>query len=572
MAIPHVYSNVLNSDFTMNPIKVHKQFIIQRSQLYSGSEPVTSSGYSILEARYPLGILKLDTDSQALYETNSFDGSYKSVIWKSLDAQYYRFPYDAYKTLEHSNPRFTYKYLGVSASVISIPYLDFGESIKPGSVQITASNYETYLSDDGNGNLYDNNLNINYSYPPRHNLVAYWGFNDEFRKFKNSTTGLIVSGTTKYTSHVFEPDQPSIVNNVNFVDGLFVGYGGHSNIPANNCGFAASFESSSIITYNRSEFNFGTDDDFTISFWIYPIDLPSGEYPENTAIISKNTMKQKQMYGYTDKYNANDLLISDKIVSSVVEYDPIDVYPYRFEYDYSNSLIRFLRSDGSRVLTLFGVVYTYEWTNIIVQKTGGTITLYINGDEITSTDDFTENPINRHSIVFGKDNIYEDNQSNYNGYLDEVRIYNTALDDLTRYPLSTHFEFTVNQSPVVGNIFYKTGKIVISPMDINYQQVVTGDFTLKFQSTHVIYAYECLVRIPAGSFNLSQNPSALKNPNEDLIIDEMTGSLSEGALFPYATAIGLYNDKRELMAIAKLSQPLQMRDDVNLNISIKWDS
>jgi hypothetical protein len=41
---------------------------------------------------------------------------------------------------------------------------------------------------------------------------------------------------------------------------------------------------------------------------------------------------------------------------------------------------------------------------------------------------------------------------------------------------------------------------------------------------------------------------------------------------PYATSIGLYNDKGELMAIAKLGQSIQMRDDVDLNFLVKMDA
>lgn len=51
----------------------------------------------------------------------------------------------------------------------------------------------------------------------------------------------------------------------------------------------------------------------------------------------------------------------------------------------------------------------------------------------------------------------------------------------------------------------------------------------------------------------------------------MTGSLDDGALFPYATRVGLYNGSGELLAVAKLSQPIQMRDDVDMNLLIRWD-
>ena len=44
-----------------------------------------------------------------------------------------------------------------------------------------------------------------------------------------------------------------------------------------------------------------------------------------------------------------------------------------------------------------------------------------------------------------------------------------------------------------------------------------------------------------------------------------------GTLKPYITTIGLYNDKTELIAVGKLAQPIQKRDDVDMNFVIRWD-
>jgi hypothetical protein len=81
-----------------------------------------------------------------------------------------------------------------------------------------------------------------------------------------------------------------------------------------------------------------------------------------------------------------------------------------------------------------------------------------------------------------------------------------------------------------------------------------------------------LARIKKGDFNLTLNPSALQNPNSDLLKSEMTGSLQDGALFPYFTEIGLYNRYGELLVVGKTSQPIQIRDDVDMNIITRWYS
>jgi hypothetical protein len=40
---------------------------------------------------------------------------------------------------------------------------------------------------------------------------------------------------------------------------------------------------------------------------------------------------------------------------------------------------------------------------------------------------------------------------------------------------------------------------------------------------------------------------------------------------PYMTTIGLYNDDRELLAVAKLANPLEKRDDVDMNVIVRFD-
>ena len=40
---------------------------------------------------------------------------------------------------------------------------------------------------------------------------------------------------------------------------------------------------------------------------------------------------------------------------------------------------------------------------------------------------------------------------------------------------------------------------------------------------------------------------------------------------PYVTTIGLYNNDRELVAIGKLANPVEKRDDVDMNFIVRFD-
>lgn len=561
MSIPHVYAPVKPQDFTLVPVRVHKKFLIQRSQLYSGSLPQTSSGYRILDARFTGEKLKLETDSQTLYPTNSFDGSYKNIIWNSIDAQYYRFPYDPFRTLEHSNRRYTYKFLNYSASLISIPYMDYGECIKPGSVELTSSGL--YLTDDRNGNIYDTVLNTG-SYSDRYNLVAYWGFNNEFRRTKNIDHDTTFEKTIiNFESGIFEPDEGSIAKNIHIIPGVLL------NGTASGC--CAHIHDSYILTRDRPEFNFTKDDDFTISLWCQF--EPHGIDPVAT-LISKDTIITKQVYGQLDKPNANELVQPTFHVSSSTTYEPTSIYPYRLEVASISGVPQFKRSDGTKTISLSGSsdIGDDRWHHIAAVKSGSMLYFYQDGTLTQSGSDVNDHPINHHSLIFGADKMDQSEANILNGALDEIRIYNKGLSSATIATLADSSSMGMYQTSVVGNVFYKSGNVVLTSPVQKYNDLLNVDWTLRFRSTHVIYSYECLVRIPAGSFNLSQNPTSLKNPLTDLIIDDMTGSLADGALFPYCTAIGLYNEKLELVAIAKLSQPLGMRDDCDLNIVVRWDS
>ena len=39
----------------------------------------------------------------------------------------------------------------------------------------------------------------------------------------------------------------------------------------------------------------------------------------------------------------------------------------------------------------------------------------------------------------------------------------------------------------------------------------------------------------------------------------------------YITSIGCYNDEGQMLAIAKLAQPIQKRDDIDMNFVVRWD-
>ena len=156
----------------------------------------------------------------------------------------------------------------------------------------------------------------------------------------------------------------------------------------------------------------------------------------------------------------------------------------------------------------------------------------------------------------------------------------------------------------VGDVIYEHGIIIITnggitgSLDgygqVNYGTAIYGgddiifvnDFynsliTCSFESTITIYEtqYKCTIR--ENEFNFSNNPSLLSGsisisngsgssfpqPGNGKLNDNVTGSYFS----PYITTVGLYNNNKELLAVAKLAQPLPVSSVTDTSILINFD-
>jgi hypothetical protein len=141
---------------------------------------------------------------------------------------------------------------------------------------------------------------------------------------------------------------------------------------------------------------------------------------------------------------------------------------------------------------------------------------------------------------------------------------------------------TITSIPV-GIINYTHGTIVYtnSP-DKDYFQN-TDNVTCSFQSSRTIFEtqYKCTIR--PDEFNYSLNPSLqltgsavlfsgsiwtnYTSSNNGTLRDFATGSY----FAPYVTTVGLYNENQELLAVAKLAQPLPTSRTTDTTILINLD-
>ena len=177
-------------------------------------------------------------------------------------------------------------------------------------------------------------------------------------------------------------------------------------------------------------------------------------------------------------------------------------------------------------------------------------------------------------------------------------------------------------SDKIGNIFYNQGLVVLTKQP---ETRLTGSWDISFKSTKTIYEHEYLLIVNPDEFNFSQNPSAVKdvgfeytsitgsdgrlykvNTKSGLrfvkkivqtdsgdILDyrysssrpgysdwkggfddwEISSSVDTTGSFltPYITTIGLYDDDMDLVAVAKLPQPIKSEPDFPVNFIVRFD-
>lgn len=118
---------------------------------------------------------------------------------------------------------------------------------------------------------------------------------------------------------------------------------------------------------------------------------------------------------------------------------------------------------------------------------------------------------------------------------------------------------------------------------------------IKFKNSHTIYEQTIKCVVKDYEFNTSYNPTLSSGsigyifqlgsqyitgstlPSEysgsyQVYPDSSIKDFATGSFFtPYVSTVGLYNDSNQLLAVAKLAQPLPLSNETDTTILIKMD-
>ena len=156
--IPSVFRNVRRNDVHQRPFKAYKNYVVNNTDAISRKFGVQKANHKKITAH--VGI------STYNYPINATDDTNQHVVWKWIDHRYYRYPFDLARCHELTDAMKTEKVYFMTASVITVPYNDVGERIKPGSLTLKSTvtssttnkynaSFEITASDDHDGNLRD---------------------------------------------------------------------------------------------------------------------------------------------------------------------------------------------------------------------------------------------------------------------------------------------------------------------------------------------------------------------------------------------------------------------------------
>lgn len=118
----------------------------------------------------------------------------------------------------------------------------------------------------------------------------------------------------------------------------------------------------------------------------------------------------------------------------------------------------------------------------------------------------------------------------------------------------------------VGNIIYPHGQVILTKKVVAHYLSYYINPNLEWQSNHPIFTHNYHCKLKASEFNYSSNRSTL-----DANTGELAENINREEFTPYITTVGLYNDLNELIAVAKLGQPIPKSVDTDMTIVVKLD-
>ena len=125
---------------------------------------------------------------------------------------------------------------------------------------------------------------------------------------------------------------------------------------------------------------------------------------------------------------------------------------------------------------------------------------------------------------------------------------------------------------MAGNIFYDVGIFAITETSSydgtnDYSDVTSGTYTVTYKGARDISTHEWSCDALPNEMNLTENITIFKPSGAGDLKDNLTSSL-----FPtYITEVGLYDDEKNLMGLARLSKSIPKSTRIPMRLYVRMD-
>ena len=117
--------------------------------------------------------------------------------------------------------------------------------------------------------------------------------------------------------------------------------------------------------------------------------------------------------------------------------------------------------------------------------------------------------------------------------------------------------------------------LVSASMDNIIDHLATARFqsgtltAMTFQNITNINSTLIFCRATADEFNYSSNPTYVADDDRVVVIDE--GQEDTQRSFTFPTTVGLYDANDNLLAVAKMSRPIEKNDEKDITVRVRLD-
>jgi len=584
-----VFKSLDKSDVRITPFRTYKLWadVIQNN--------LSGSVYTIYQANYnpQSNYLQVDPLNDSFDQGNAYfeqseaktaNGKFQRVVHRSVEHIYYRDFYTNNKaSFGSGNINNQVRYLEDQAQMVSMPQSKFGESILPGSVQmvmswsyavnsgslynplaLTTASGIWIVEDDFQGNLvisgsgfyspygqYIGGAYTNYTSSVDKSPVGEWPI-DTIYKY----TGIgPVSFTSSFNKGNWQMETLYNRVSVSFPTSSTTPSASAVQLLGAQMQFSSTNSSSLVIKTDlvsdyKDLYNFQSKP-FSVSMFVNPTAYPT--QPSGAILLSK--------HGPAEELQVD---INGNVYSQPVN----NQFPYRLRYVSGSNKIAFEQGGGHEgifMVTSSAILNTNELYHIVATKSGSLLSLHVNSATSRSIDTAVSNLNDRDCVNLANTyigNSYKQTEG-FDGYIDNIKIYNKLLDQ-TEINILHHTLGVGNVN--VGNVFYNHGMMGLTSIPSRYATFNT----IQTRGTHTIWETEISCTIGPGEFTRSTNPSLqVYDPKQNQYVFSSFATSSDFS--PFVTSIGLYDDYHRLVAIGKLSTPVQLPNNTDTTIIVRFD-